>query len=159
MDKIHCRKAERQTLSSHYLTRKQQGGLTRNQASHIFGSYLEHNLESGDFYNFLIFNFQYLAIKKHPPSKINLTLTNIFQERKKGYPISFFCQVAISSFQNDQNLLFLGGGFLVAKFIIEKNKSKLCILSSNRQPPKRKRCEEKFTVIYIYIYIFPNLAK
>jgi len=28
--------------------------VKENQASHIFGSYLEHNLESGDFCSFLI---------------------------------------------------------------------------------------------------------
>jgi hypothetical protein len=78
--------------------------VKENQASHIFGSYLEHNLESGDFYYYFILKFQHLAINKHSPSKINLTFDKHFPGKKKRYPISFFCQVAISSFQNDQNL-------------------------------------------------------
>ncbi len=105
--------------------------VKENQASHIFGSYLEHNLESGDFYNFLIFNFQYLAIKKHPPSKINLVFDKHFPGKKKRVPNQLFLPSG-NSFFSKWSKLAVFGGFLIAKFIIEKHETKLCILSSNR---------------------------
>jgi hypothetical protein len=78
--------------------------VKENQASHIFGSYLEHNLESGDFYNFLIFNFQHLVINKHSPSKINLTFDKHFPGKQKRVPNYLFLPSGNFFFQKDQNL-------------------------------------------------------